>query len=497
MTAAIESKDAGSRHYTPEYYEKHAEGSYESAKEILPLIAAWADEVLGREIRSIFDFGCGSGQWLRAAREFWPEIEINGFDPNSPGPILESKDVRQERTWGFHDIALCLEVAEHIEPESAGELIDTLCSLSGIVAFSAAIPGQGGKNHVNEQWPEYWAKLFRERGYLPFDIIRWAVWDNEGVQPWYKQNLIVYAQREILDGLPSSGPVKEMVHPDLYRGWVLKATGRRPEELAAAASEPSKTLNPEKHVYLVVPHTGSAEGNMLNTIVRAQNATRCLTSLRTRCSSALTHNFNLGWAEALNAREPNGVTHFAMLHSDVRPINEDWLDRLIKIMDEEGCDILSCIIAIKDGRGITSTGFDTDPWRPRRLTMGEVMKLPMTFGDEILADPGFEWLREHETGPILFNTGLWIARIDQPWAEDVCFDIRNRMFKDESGQFKAEFAPEDWEFSRWCHARGIRCKVTREIEIEHIGMAAFGNYRAWGSQEFDEGNVKIRSASGR
>jgi len=39
-----------------------------------------------------------------------------------------------------------------------------LVKAAPVVLFSAAIPLQGGTEHVNEQWQSYWAKLFAEHG---------------------------------------------------------------------------------------------------------------------------------------------------------------------------------------------------------------------------------------------------------------------------------------------------------------------------------------------
>ena len=51
------------------------------------------------------------------------------------------------------DLALSLEVAEHLPPECGSEFVQTLTDLSSVILFSAAIPFQGGTDHLNEQWP--------------------------------------------------------------------------------------------------------------------------------------------------------------------------------------------------------------------------------------------------------------------------------------------------------------------------------------------------------
>jgi hypothetical protein len=89
-----------------------------------------------------------------------------------------------------------------------------------VVLFSAAIPGQGGYGHVNEQWPGYWARMFDECGYGVSDALRWAIWNDERVEPWYRQNLLLCASptrlAEAVRGvMPDSAP-RAVVHPDVF-----------------------------------------------------------------------------------------------------------------------------------------------------------------------------------------------------------------------------------------------------------------------------------------
>jgi hypothetical protein len=123
-----------------------------------------------------------------------------------------------------YDLAMSLEVAEHLAPEYAAEFVARLVRLSDMVFFSAAIPGQGGYNHVNEQWPEYWAAHFAQHGYDPIDCIRWQVWDNPEVLIHYAQNVMLFARR---DRIVADAPLwhawrqthpsqLSLVHPRLY-----------------------------------------------------------------------------------------------------------------------------------------------------------------------------------------------------------------------------------------------------------------------------------------
>src|SRR6185437_3265527 len=90
------------------------------------------------------------------------------------------------------DLACSLEVAEHLPRERASDFVGLLTRSAPIVLFSAAIPGQGGNHHINEQWQSYWSELFRSRSFQAFDCIRPIVYGNPAVDWWYRQNTIVY-----------------------------------------------------------------------------------------------------------------------------------------------------------------------------------------------------------------------------------------------------------------------------------------------------------------
>lgn len=123
-----------------------------------------------------------------------------------------------------YDLAMCLEVAEHIPAEYADTLVEGLTTLSSTIFFSAAIPSQGGNYHVNEQWPEYWVSKFTSRGYILVDAIRRELWNNRNIAFWYAQNAVLFVRPEVLEAndklrvLQVQTDVRQlsMVHPALY-----------------------------------------------------------------------------------------------------------------------------------------------------------------------------------------------------------------------------------------------------------------------------------------
>ncbi len=181
---------------------------------------------------SVVDVGCGLGAWLVE----WKKAgvaRVLGID----GPYVSKSDVLVEeqqfrhhdlslplRLHETYDLAMCLEVAEHIPEAHADCLIDTLSRLAPTIVFSAAIPSQGGNHHINEQWPEYWVQKFEDRGYLLIDAVRRHLWRNGNVAFWYAQNAMIFTKPEVLtnnsrlrSAYESTDPRQlSIVHPALY-----------------------------------------------------------------------------------------------------------------------------------------------------------------------------------------------------------------------------------------------------------------------------------------
>ena len=107
----------------------------------------------------------------------------------------------------------CLEVGEHLPPESAGTLVRSLCTHSDRIFFSAAAPQQLGEHHINCQWPEYWQALFNEHGYSCHDEVRFRMWRDTGIEPWYRQNMFLARKAPEVAGHEPRIPA--LIHPDM------------------------------------------------------------------------------------------------------------------------------------------------------------------------------------------------------------------------------------------------------------------------------------------
>jgi SAM-dependent methyltransferase len=199
--------------------------------------------------KSVVDVGCGLGEFLRSFQKRGVEkvLGIDGSWVNkaklkiSEKYFLEANLEKALPVKEKFDLAISLEVAEHLSEKEASFFIKKLTELAPVVLFSAAIPYQGGTGHINEQWPEYWVELFEKEGYVPIDCLRSKIWSNKKVSFVYAQNSLLFVKKEVLGKNQklkkayeeNKNNVLSAVHPDLYL-------------LKAKISEPVFKLFPQK-----------------------------------------------------------------------------------------------------------------------------------------------------------------------------------------------------------------------------------------------------------
>lgn len=188
--------------YCRKFYDDLGNTALPSARRIVPILL----ELLAPN--SVIDIGCGDGSWLSVFRDCGVE-DVLGLDGDwvddgqlkIPAPCFHRIALDRPFHIDRHfDVALCLEVAEHLPETGAREFISELTALAPVVIFSAAIPHQGGHHHVNEQWPDYWAGHFESHGYHAIDTIRPLMWNDPDVTWWYKQNLLLFATNDAIEG---------------------------------------------------------------------------------------------------------------------------------------------------------------------------------------------------------------------------------------------------------------------------------------------------------
>ena len=192
--------------YDETFFRYLQQGSTRSAQNVAPLVISQL------KIGSILDVGCGAGAWLAEYRRLGVPVCV-GVDGGyvSPSSLLIPSSAFQPKNIAepFHlqqrfDLVQCLEVGEHVPTAASHTLIDNLVRHGDTILFSAAIPGQGGENHINEQPYEFWRALFAERGYAPYDFLRPMLRDNPSVESWYRHNMMLYVAEEFRLRLPSS-----------------------------------------------------------------------------------------------------------------------------------------------------------------------------------------------------------------------------------------------------------------------------------------------------
>jgi SAM-dependent methyltransferase len=122
------------------------------------------------------------------------------------------------------DLVQSLEVAEHIDEAAAGVFVSNLVKHAGrFILFSAAVPGQGGEHHVNEQPYDYWRRRFAENGFTAYDFVRPLIATDHGISFWYRYNIILFVGEQHASGLDPAVratriPDGESI-PDISPGW--------------------------------------------------------------------------------------------------------------------------------------------------------------------------------------------------------------------------------------------------------------------------------------
>lgn len=212
--------------YDTKFYRNQMDGSEASARQIVPIVMELIHP------KSVIDIGCGVGTWLAVYAENGV-LDYRGVDGNWVNKgllrIPQDRFVTHDLTASMKadrpfDLVMSLEVAEHLDAKYAEAYVDSLTSFGPVILFSAAVPNQGGEHHVNEQWPNYWVKLFEKRGYVAVDAIRKRIWQKPGVEWWYAQNMLLFVKADALADKPileseyanTCSDMLAVIHPRFY-----------------------------------------------------------------------------------------------------------------------------------------------------------------------------------------------------------------------------------------------------------------------------------------
>jgi len=155
---------------------------------------------------TVIDVGCGTGALLSAFRELG--CSVNGLEYAEGGLAycrarglnvakfdIEHDSVSSAQLTKKYDVVTSFEVAEHLPARHADRFTALLASLSPLIVMSAAPPGQGGTDHVNEQPRSYWIDKFKRRGRSYDEAMSKRLaddWAAANVAPFYYGNVMVF-----------------------------------------------------------------------------------------------------------------------------------------------------------------------------------------------------------------------------------------------------------------------------------------------------------------
>jgi hypothetical protein len=211
--------------YDQAFYNSIRPGCQAAAAQVIP----WLMDLFNPQ--SIIDIGCGEGHFLAEAKRCGA-AEVYGVDGHEWADRRMEIAVGEYRRHNFEssryiagkmrELAICLEVAEHLSAAAAERLVADLCNMAPMVLFSAAIPGQGGEGHQTEKWQSWWAERFYQRKFWAHPFIQSKFWDVAAIPPWYRQNWMLYIREDITADitLPPQFErqfVADRVHPDIFR----------------------------------------------------------------------------------------------------------------------------------------------------------------------------------------------------------------------------------------------------------------------------------------
>lgn len=192
--------------YTDTFFDYINQSARASAK---PLIAQLYPYL---KPQSVLDLGAGRGVWL----DEWQRagagavLGVDGAYVERRNLVIAEDDFLAADltvpvdTGRRFDLAQSLEVGEHLPTSASETLVDSLTRASDRVLFSAAVPGQGGEFHVNEQPLSFWQYLFAARGYRAYDCLRPLLKNNRNIAPWYRYNAVLYVNDAGRAGLPEA-----------------------------------------------------------------------------------------------------------------------------------------------------------------------------------------------------------------------------------------------------------------------------------------------------
>ena len=172
--------------YPMEYFPLADPGN---AKEFADTVMSYYSLIMGDQLRTLVEFGSAGGWYLKAFMR--RNVHVRGYEGSAfgvatclsngiPGSCVDVKDFRYPMPHyeKKYQLAICTEVAEHVEPSFHGVLVHNLIQHSSLIWFSSEAPNtnRAHLHHPGEQPLEYWQALFNFFDFgcymLPDDVFR-------------------------------------------------------------------------------------------------------------------------------------------------------------------------------------------------------------------------------------------------------------------------------------------------------------------------------------
>lgn len=153
--------------------------------------------VLENGIRSVYDFGCGKGEYLKALVKLDSSIEATGFEGHQTDgefPNIVKEDLSKKINLPIVDMVISIEVGEHIPEEFEQVFIDNIClHAKDHIILSWAVEGQWGLGHVNCKNNDYVIDQISKRGWV-FDSNTTSEMRKVMPNIWIKNTLMVFVK---------------------------------------------------------------------------------------------------------------------------------------------------------------------------------------------------------------------------------------------------------------------------------------------------------------